>query len=220
MNIIKIFFMQLLINITKNNDIHKLTIKDTLENKTHHVECKNLIFSLGPFTDQVLKKLNIKWDPVMIPSKGSHIWINKDALNIEQPMVLQTSDNRIIFVIPQRDAILIGTTELALSEDEDIFNIQASDKEINYIIDNVNEYFPSAHLTKDAIIRSFAGVRPLVKDGSKDRSKVSRTHKVFEPENNIFVICGGKYTTFRVMAQDILKKVFKKHSFYAASWYL
>tara|TARA_B100001971_G_C18268036_1_gene596514 strand:- start:83721 stop:85076 length:1356 start_codon:yes stop_codon:yes gene_type:complete len=199
-----------LIKVAKKDGKYQLSLIDKLNHQKMEVSCENLIFALGPFTDQVLKKLEIPWNPVMIPSKGSHIWIKKDSLNIKQPMVLQTSDNRIIFVIPQRDAILIGTTEIALAKDEDIFNIKASDEEIEYILQNVNEYFPSAELKKDCIIRSFAGVRPLVQDGSKHRSKVSRTHKVYNPTENIFVICGGKYTTFRVMAQDIVKMIFKK----------
>lgn len=201
-----------LIKLERKQDKYLLTLKDQIEHTTKQVECKNLIFSVGPFTDIVMKKLGITWDPVMIPSKGSHIWIERDSLKINQPMVLQTHDGRIIFVIPQRDAILIGTTEIALKEDEDIFNIQASQDEINYILRNINEYFPKANITEKHIIRSFAGVRPLVRDGSKHRSKVSRHHKIFEPEDNIFVVCGGKYTTFRIMAQDIVKKVFAKET--------
>lgn len=201
-----------LTKVEKQDKGFKLTLIDQINHISHQVTCENLIFAVGPFTDEVLKKLGIKWEPVMIPSKGSHIWISKDSLNISQPMVLQTHDGRIIFVIPQRDAILIGTTEIALSEKEELFNIKASDKEIDYILQNINEYFPSANITQENIIRSFAGVRPLVKDGSKHRSKVSRHHKIFEPEENIFVICGGKYTTFRVMAQDIVKRIFKKQN--------
>lgn len=198
-----------LVQIKEEGANYQLDLIDRLNNKKIKVNCENLIFALGPFTDIVLKKLGVKWDPVMIPSKGSHIWIKKDSLEISQPMVLQTSDNRIIFVIPQRDAILIGTTEIPLEKDEDIFNIKASEKEIQYILQNVNEYFPGANLESRHIIRSFAGVRPLVKDGSKHRSKVSRTHKVFNPEKNLYVVCGGKYTTFRIMAQDVVKMIFK-----------
>lgn len=192
------------------NEIYSLKLKDLVTNEEFDVTCNYIIFALGPFTDIVLNKLSIPWENVIIPSKGSHIWLKKDALKVTQPMVLQTNDKRIIFVIPQREAILVGTTELALDSGEEMFNIKATQKEIDYILSNINEYFPSAKVEHNKIIRSFAGIRPLVKDGNKDRSKVSRSHKIFEPQKNMYVICGGKYTTFRVMASDTIKKVFKQ----------
>jgi len=198
-----------LLSVAKSNDLFQLQFRDQLTQKEYNTNCKNLIFSVGPFTDNLLKKLQITWEEVMIPSKGSHIWIKKDCLNIVQPMVLQTHDGRIIFVIPQREAILIGTTELELKKEEEIFNIQASQNEIDYILQNVNEYFPTSPIGHSDIIRTYAGVRPLVRDGNKDRSKVSRHHKIFTPDKNMYVICGGKYTTFRIMAQDIVMKIFK-----------
>jgi glycerol-3-phosphate dehydrogenase len=200
-----------LIQVDKKNN-YELTLFNVLKNEKFKITCNNVIFSLGPFTDQVLNQLNIPWENVIIPSKGSHIWLKQDALQIESPMVLQTSDQRIIFVIPQRNAILIGTTEIALDENEEMFNIQCSEKEIEYILNNINEYFPKAKITKNHIIRTFAGIRPLVKDGNKDRAKVSRSHKIFTPQKNMYVVCGGKYTTFRIMAQDVIKKIFKDSS--------
>ena len=143
----------------------------------------------------------------MILSKGSHIWLKREGLELAHPMVLQTKDNRVIFVIPQRDAILVGTTEKALEPNTDIFNIQASEEEINYLIDAINQYFPTAGIDQDSILSTFAGVRPLVAEGNKARGKVSRQHKVFSPDENMYVIVGGKYTTFRVMAEDVVKKM-------------
>lgn len=171
--------------------------------------CKNVVVAAGPFTDQLLKQLEIPWEPKMILSKGSHIWLAQDALKLEHPMVLQTSDNRVIFVIPQRGAILVGTTETALDPDANIFNIQASPEEINYMLEAVNQYFPNAGINHSHIISSFAGVRPLVAEKDKARGKVSRHHKIFSPLPNIYVVIGGKYTTFRVMAEDVVKKMFK-----------
>jgi glycerol-3-phosphate dehydrogenase len=198
-----------LIKVTNQNH-YELTLYDHIKELEFNISCENLIFALGPFTDIIMNKLGLPWQNVIIPSKGSHIWLKNNIIDVKQPMVLQTNDKRIIFVIPQRNAILAGTTELALSEDDEIFNIQASNKEIDYILKNINEYFPSANVNNTHIIRSFAGVRPLVKDGSKDRSKVSRSHKIFKPQKNMYVVCGGKYTTFRVMAQDVVKMIFKQ----------
>ncbi len=170
---------------------------------------KDLIIAAGPFTDQLMKKLDLPWEPKMILSKGSHLWIKEDALKIASPMVLQTSDNRVIFVIPQRGAILIGTTEKALAPEEDIFNIKATEEEINYLLSAVNEYFPSANIHHSHIISTFAGVRPLVAEKGKSRGKVSRKHKIYSPQPGLHVVIGGKYTTFRLMAEDVTKRLFK-----------
>lgn len=196
-------------SVEKEGELWKIKVLRTLNNKEETYYSRNLIFATGPFTDQLLKKLEVKWEPKMILSKGSHIWLSKGSLELGHPMVLQTKDNRVIFVIPQRDAILVGTTEKALDPNSDIFNIQASEEEINYLIDVLNQYFPNSGVGKDSILSTFAGVRPLVAEGSKERGKVSRQHKVFSPEKNMYVVVGGKYTTFRVMAEDVVKRMFK-----------
>ena len=193
--------------------IHKkehycIEARDCITNEQKSFTCDHVIVSVGPFTDRFMQQMHIEWDPVMLLSKGSHLWLKKDKLSLDHPMVLQTKDERIIFVIPQRDAILVGTTEVELSENEEIFNIKASNEEIEYLLDNVNEYFPKAMINQDDILSTFCGVRPLVKSGNSS-SKTSRKHKIYNPLENFLVICGGKYTTFRVMAQEVTKMAMK-----------
>lgn len=196
-----------IIHYEKKSKNH-IIVLNTLSNEKIEYTCDNLIFATGPFTDQVMHQLNIPWKNIILPSKGSHIWLRKDALSLKDAMVLQTKDNRIIFVIPQRNAILIGTTEIPLNEDENFFNINPSEEEINYLIENLNYYFPSKNIKTTDILSSFSAVRPLVKSGESS-SKTSRTHKIYNPQDGIYIIAGGKYTTFRVMAQDLCKKIFK-----------
>lgn len=193
------------------NKIHTIKTKDSLTQVESEFSCDNLIFATGPFTDKIMHQLHIPWKDVLLPSKGSHLWIKKDALKIKDAMVLQTKDNRIIFVIPQRNAILVGTTEIPLKENEKIFNIQVSKEEEEYLIENLNFYFPEALITKEHVLSSFAAVRPLVKSGESS-SKTSRHHKLYSPLPNCHVVVGGKYTTFRVMASDVCKKLFKENN--------
>jgi len=201
-----------LIKVERKNENYSLSLLNTITNEIKDVTCKNLIFATGPFIDQVMQKLDIAWDGIILPSKGSHLWVKRDSLPIESPMVLQTKDNRIIFVIPQRNAILVGTTEVPLETDDNFFNITPLQSEIDYLIHALNEYFPKSDISKEHILSTFAAVRPLVKCNSKDSSgKTSRKHMVYTPQENMWVIAGGKYTTFRVMAQDICKRVLKKN---------
>jgi glycerol-3-phosphate dehydrogenase len=202
-----------LTQVKKNSDGvgFNLTVKNTLNNSIFNIECENLIFALGPFTDQVMHNLSIPWKNIILPSKGSHLWIKKDSLKITESLVIQTKDKRVIFVIPQRNSILIGTTEIKMDPEDKLENLVPSAEEIQYLLDSVNEYFPSANLCSNSIISSYTAVRPLVRSGIS-ASKTSRKHKIFLPEKNMFVIAGGKYTTFRVMAKDICKKIIASYN--------
>jgi glycerol-3-phosphate dehydrogenase len=194
-------------NIHYHGDYSEVELCDELDGSKKVIKAKEVVFATGPFTDQLLHKLNLPWKDKMIPSKGIHIWIKKEALdNLQYPIVLQTKDNRVIFVIPQRDAILAGTTEKRVTGD--FFNIQADDDEIQYLKQEIKSYFPKADLKDSNIISSYAGIRPLVKEKateSEGPGNISRQHKIFSIYHNIHTILGGKYTTFRIMAQDMSK---------------
>ena len=187
-------------NNGKYNDVF---VRDSLiPERKKRIVCKELVFALGPFTDKVLSKSsNIYWNPVLLPSKGSHLWIKNSSLPLKAPMVLQTSDNRIIFVIPQKGSVLVGTTEEKVNGE--YFDLTPSPKEINYLLENLNNYFPKYKITNDDILSSFSGVRPLVRGGNDNLGKTARDAKVYQPFPNVFAIAGGKYTTFRLMGQSI-----------------
>lgn len=191
--------------VTKNNDLYELTINQNSEIKTIH--SKFVVMAVGPYTDQVAHKLiGDRWEDIMVPSKGIHLWLKHDSLKQKDAVVLVTKDDRVVFVIPQEKGILLGTTDTFIAPD--FKNVNATDEEINYLLEQVNEYYPNAKITKEHIISSYAGVRPLVKDTSAvTASDVSRHHKVVRPESHFFVIAGGKYTTFRLMAQDVVRPI-------------
>ncbi len=179
--------------------------RDKLHRET--VFTKFLVFTTGPFTDKLLPKLNIPWKPKMALSKGIHLWLKSDAIEAHGSVVLTTRDNRVVFVIPQRDAILVGTTETPV--DLEMFDIKATEKEVTYLINVLKDYFPKANLDHSSIISTFAGVRPLVKEEGHDESlaKTSRFHKIFRPDSHTYVILGGKYTTFRRMNQELAQEI-------------
>lgn len=196
-----------LINVHYYNERSILTIKNILTNQVFAISTKYLIYALGPYTDELLKKFpEYNWKDVLLTSKGSHVWLKKEDLPIEHPVVITTDDNRVIFVIPQQEKILVGTTEVPLSEPTN--QTKMSNEEGQYLIAALKTYFPNINLSEKNIISSFAGVRPLVsEDNSNNRSTTSREHKIYMPNSHTYVIAGGKYTTFRVMGQDITKEI-------------
>jgi glycerol-3-phosphate dehydrogenase len=109
-------------------------------------------------------------------------------------------------VIPQRQAILVGTTETPV--DQPMYNIKATREDVTYLLKVLNDYFPTAQIGEDHILNTFAAVRPLVKENTAlDRGKTSRFHRIFRPTHNCYVLLGGKYTTFRRMAQDLCREL-------------
>jgi glycerol-3-phosphate dehydrogenase len=142
-----------------------------------------------------------------MPSKGIHLWLKEGSISVKGSVVLTTKDNRVVFVIPQRGAILVGTTETEV--DQEIFDIKASQKEIDYLLLVLQQYFPNSNLNIDSIISTFAGVRPLAREEGSQHSlgKVSRHHKIYRPTSHSYVMIGGKYTTFRKMTQELAREI-------------
>lgn len=191
-------------------DLYKCHLKDGLTGDMRMISTDNLIFATGPFTDQLMAKLKIvNWAPKLLPSKGSHLWLSKESLPIEHPVVLTPKDGRVIFVIPRNGKVLVGTTEV--QPEENFFDIDASPLETDYLIHNINEYFPDAKIQKEDILSTFAGIRPLVKADSGDKGKTAREHKLYQPRSNLYLMLGGKYTTFRVMASDVTREICSKY---------
>jgi len=190
----------------ERGEIVKITTRDLLSGVVQERQARYVIFATGPFTDDLMKQWNIPWEPSMLPSKGIHLWVKQDALKLHGPMVLPSQDGRVVFVIPQRGSILVGTTETPV--DQEMFNIKATDADVVYLLKVLNDYFPGANVQHKDILNTFAAIRPLVRSAnSSDRGKTSRTHRIFRPANNMYALLGGKYTTFRRMAQDVCKEL-------------
>lgn len=191
----------------KNGEHYEVTFKGTKTEKTETVKAKIVVFTTGPFTDKLLPRLGIPWTPQLVPSKGIHLWLKKSSLEASGSVVLTTKDNRVVFVIPQRDSILVGTTETPV--DQDIFDIKATQKEVDYLLKILSQYFPNSNLNQSSIISTFAAVRPLVREEGTQESlgKVSRFHKIFRPDAQTYVLLGGKYTTFRRMNQELAQEI-------------
>ena len=186
---------------------YEVTFRSRFDSKVTTVRSKFVVFLTGPFTDDLLPKLGIPWTPQLVPSKGIHLWLKAGSIEARGSVVLTTKDNRVVFVIPQRDSILVGTTETPVKED--IFDIKANDQEIDYLLGVLKQYFPQSSLGRDSIISTFAAVRPLAREEASggNLGKVSRHHKIFRPTSHSYVMIGGKYTTFRRMCQELAREI-------------
>lgn len=148
--------------------------------------------------------------PVVMPSKGIHLIVSTERLGITTAAMLPTFDNRIFFLIPQNNGTtIIGTTDTKY--DGDIDNPLANLDDILYLLRCVNDMLPTTKLSIDDVIDTYAGLRPLIAN-SKTVFKSSRDHKIFEDSDGLINIIGGKLTTYRKMAKDVVDRITDKKS--------
>jgi len=139
-------------------------------------------------------------------SKGVHIAVmrervgNRDALTLISPI-----DGRVMFCLPAGPQTIIGTTDTWTDESPE--TVHAAGSDINYLLQSANAYFPRAGLTPDDVISAWAGIRPLASGSSNNPSAISREHSISADASGVINVTGGKLTTYRSMAAEIVDRV-------------
>lgn len=183
-------------------------VKDYFTGKDYEVKSKVVINATGVFTDEVLRMDDPKHESIISPSQGIHLVVDKEFLPGDTAiMIPKTDDGRVLFAVPWHNKIVLGTTDtpVAYVTDEPV----PLQEEIEFILKHIGRY-----LTKDpqlSDVRSmFAGLRPLVKGKSKITSALSRDHQLSISESEMITITGGKWTTYRKMAEDTVNLAAEK----------
>ena len=143
-------------------------------------------------------------------TKGSHISVERSRIGNRSAVTLTApQDGRVMFVLPSKGRAIVGTTDIRTNESPD--NVVASEAEIEYLIDAANHYFPYAALTRSDVLETWAGIRPLAAapPGAKP-SSISREHQISRDRQGVIVVTGGKLTTYRSMAAEIVDVVEKQ----------
>lgn len=178
---------------------------DTISGKTFEIKASKAVCAAGVWTDGIFKKDRPGAAAQIRATKGAHIIFRKHIS--DAALFLQSAcDGRMFFIIPWGEHSLIGTTDTDYSDDPD--HVKAQKDDIDYLIAQAQRFFPDESFRRENITGSFAGLRPLVKAHGSP-SKVSRKHKIRVSESGVVYVMGGKYTTYRVIAEDALKKIIK-----------
>lgn len=165
------------------------------------VRCKTVINATGVFTDAVLQMDDPHADTLVYPSQGIHLVIDaKHFKGNNALMIPKTDDGRVLFAVPWQGKVVVGTT------DTHVDHIDAEPlplaEEIIFLLDHFNRYC-NAQLTKADVLSVFVGLRPLVKAaGTTVSSMLSRDHTLVVSLSKMVTITGGKWTTYRKMAED------------------
>jgi glycerol-3-phosphate dehydrogenase len=165
-----------------------------------------VINATGPFCDEVRRLADPSAKPMIAPSQGIHLVFEQSFLPGESAiMVPHTSDGRVMFAIPWHGHTLVGTTDTAIpvATPEPI----AREEEIEFILTTAAQYLAKPPSRAD-ILSVFVGIRPLVKSGdASNTAALSRDHTIqIDPASGLITITGGKWTTYRHMAEDCVNQ--------------
>ncbi len=170
------------------------------------IKTKLVINATGVFADAVTRLDNPDAKHTMKPSQGVHIVLDKSFLHGNSAiMIPKTDDGRVLFAIPWHNEVVVGTTDTPV----DTISLEpvALDKEINFILHTAEQYLVRAPKRED-ILSIFAGLRPLAAnpDNPHSTKEVSRRHKITLSPSGLLTIVGGKWTTYRRMAEETINK--------------
>jgi glycerol-3-phosphate dehydrogenase len=191
------------------------TLKDTSPQHSTHtydVQAKVVVSATGAWADtlrmQASKHTEQTFHKQIRPSRGSHLVVSQERLPLNQAYTfLHPVDKRAIFVFPWENRTVLGTTDLDHPPLDDT-EVGITNAEVDYLLTATNDLFDNVDISRKDIISSWAGVRPLISDGSDGKrvspSKEKRDHSVWL-DNNLVTVSGGKLTTFRLIALDVLK---------------
>ncbi len=195
--------------LIEKEKITGIVARNQLTGETFGIRARVFANATGPWSDRVQEDLFKKFEPHVRTTKGVHLLVHRDDLPIEHAfMQFSVKDGRPIFAIPWKNIVLLGTTDTDYTGDPD--RIETEREDVDYILESFNYYFPRANLTDDKVLSAFAGLRPLLREEGKSASQVTREHRIFEAPDNFFSIVGGKLTTHRVMAKDMVDRLVKR----------
>ncbi len=199
-------------DIKRGENGWRIDLRDQNTDMHSQVSANMVVNAAGPWVSKVLSQAGldqVAGTPSTRLVKGSHIITNR-LHDGDQSYIIQNTDGRIVFVIPyEHDFTLIGTTEEAFGGDPR--DAQISDQEMDYLCEVFNNNFKK-QIDHDDVIWAFSGVRPLFDDGEQQAHKVSRDHKIHvheEGKNPMLSVFGGKLTTYRVVAEQVVDQLMK-----------
>ena len=178
-----------------------VALRDAESGAACRATARVVVNATGPFADEVRRLEDPGAEAMIAPSQGVHIVLGREFLPGDAAiMVPHTDDGRVLFAIPWYDVVVVGTTDTALDE-VPVEPVPTAD-EVEFILRNAGRYLD--HPPELADVKSvFAGVRPLVRGGEgKATAALSRDHTILVSNSGLMTVAGGKWTTYRKMAED------------------
>ncbi|MDD5151839.1 MAG: glycerol-3-phosphate dehydrogenase/oxidase [Flavobacterium sp.] len=196
----------------KNHQVFGVIAEDQETGEKHELKGTAIINATGVFTNSIMKMNDKVYKKYIVPSQGIHLVFDKSFLpSTNALMIPKTSDGRVLFAVPWHDKIVVGTTDTLIKSHR--LEPIALEKEIEFVLETAQRFL-SKKPTRTDVLSVFAGLRPLAAPEEKGQStkEVSRSHKIIVSETGLITITGGKWTTYRKIAEDIIEKAISVHN--------
>ncbi len=181
-------------------------VRDGLSGRTFEVRAACVVNATGAWSNVARAMEASDLPPLVMPSKGAHLVVPRGLLPVRGAVDFRAiGGRRWMYAVPWHNTVLVGTTDSAFEGDPD--TVAASGDEADWMIASVNAAFVDVHLTRADVISSFAGLRPLAFVDGQAMYKMSREHVISETPAGLISIVGGKLTTHRQMAEDVVDGV-------------
>jgi glycerol-3-phosphate dehydrogenase len=192
--------------LTRNHGkMNGVILTDTINRKEYSATSRVIINATGVFVDAVMAMDEPNRSRLVSPSQGVHIVLDKKFFPGKAAMMIpQTTDGRVLFAVPWHDKVVVGTTDTQVEKISP--EPEPLQEEINFILQNLNAYLGPEVRTAD-VLSVFAGLRPLVRMSSVHKTALMpRDHTILLSRSGLITITGGKWTTYRKMAADVVNK--------------
>lgn len=195
-----------------NGKVSGVVARDELQGDTFKLKGKCIINATGIFVDEIIKMDAPKEKPLVRPSQGVHLVVDKSFLGGDDAiMVPKTSDGRVMFGVPWHNRVILGTTDTPVNDF--VLEPKAMQDEVNFILETAGRYLTRKPKRED-VLCVFAGLRPLAapqKHTDETKTKeISRSHKLIVSDSDLITITGGKWTTYRIMAEETVNLAIKR----------
>ncbi|HEY0433372.1 MAG TPA: glycerol-3-phosphate dehydrogenase/oxidase [Chitinophagaceae bacterium] len=202
--------------IRENGKIRGVIVTDKLKDPgaSHTIRATSVINATGVFADNILRMDQGRAEPTLSLSQGIHLVFDREFLPSDHAILIpRTEDKRVLFAVPWHGKIIAGTTDtpVAVATDEPV----ALEEEIAFVLEHIRKYF-AKDPARDDIKSVFAGLRPLVKASAKTTAALSRDHHIAVSGSGLITVSGGKWTTYRKMAEDAVDRVVQLYSLKAS----
>lgn len=186
--------------------IAAVRVRDRVTGGEFLIHARQVLNATGPWTDAVARLAGDAAEPLLQPTKGVHLIVPQRNSG-SALLLLHPADGRVFFVIPWMQKTLIGTTDTITDESPD--SLTVTPMEIDYLLQGFNHYFTSPLEATD-VLGTFAGLRPLMRSRPGKPSSLSREYRIVESPTGLISVAGGKYTTYRRMAEVITDTIARR----------
>jgi glycerol-3-phosphate dehydrogenase len=196
-----------LVGLIKEADgfVTGVEVLDRESGRPARVAARVVVNATGAFSDQVRRLADPSAEPTIAPSQGIHLVFDRSFLPGDSAIVVpHTPDGRVMFAIPWHGHTLVGTTDVPVPEAT--LEPVATEAEIDFVLETAGRYLQKPPTRAD-VLSVFAGIRPLIKAGDrKSTASLSRDHAIHVDQSRLLTISGGKWTTYRNMAEDCVNQ--------------